>query len=354
MFGLEEYFGCLADKKTPYSVARRRKPFELDEDQWMKVGGNDFSVDAFGKINASKAFRRLHAKTQVLTANVNAHVRNRLTHTDEVANVATVIARVLGLNEDLCRAIAYGHDIGHAPFGHLGEAFISEITGKPFRHATFGVIIAQKIERQGEGLNLTRQVLEGILSHSGSSEILPGTKEVKISEEAKVVKYSDKISFTLADTNDIFRRTRVLDINAFPQIDRLLRLCGDHQRERLLYYIKGLCQESAEKKEVSFKTSESAQIFAELKHNMDQVYKLVNLQNSTEILGRVHSILSKSALIGDADPAIVLALMTDDDVLYLNGKSCINTRDFCDCSVAEIVEYLNGKNIDFSDPDLDW
>jgi len=318
------------------------------------IRGDNFSIDASGKIATSKAFRRLGAKTQVLTAAINAHVRKRLTHTFEVANIATVIARILGLNEDLCRAIAYGHDIGHAPFGHAGEAFISEITGKDFRHATFGVVIAQHIERQGEGLNLTHQVLEGILGHSGSSDILPGTKEVKLSEEAKTVKYPDKISFTLADINDIFRRTKVLDLGAFPQIDRLLRLCGNNQRERVAFFIAGLCRESAEKGCVSFKTSEPAQIFAELKYNMDKVYELVNLQNSAEILGRVYSFLSKTALIGDADPARVLALMTDDDVLYLYGKDCINARDFYDCSVAEIIEHLNGKNIDFSNPDLDW
>ena len=354
MFELEKYLNCLAHKKTPDSAARRRRPSESDEDQWMMIGGNDFSIDASGKIATSKAIRRLSAKTQVLTAIINAHVRKRLTHTFEVANIATVIARILGLNEDLCCAIAYGHDIGHAPFGHWGEAFISEITGKDFRHATFGVVIAQQIERQGEGLNLTHQVLEGILGHSGSSDVLPGTKEVKTSEEAKVVKYSDKISFTLADVNDIFRRTKVLDISAFPQIDRLLRLHGNNQRERVAFCIAGLCRESAEKGYVSFETSEPAKIFAELKYNMYKVYDLVNLQNSAEILGRVYSFLSKTALIGDVDPAIVLALMTDDDVLHIYGKDCINARDFYDCSVAEIIVHLNGKNIDFSNPDLDW
>jgi len=354
MFELEKYSGCLAHKKTPDGAARRRKPSESDEDQWMMIGGNNFSVDASGKIATSKALRRLGAKTQVLTAVINAHVRKRLIHTFEVANVASVLARILGLNEDLCRAIAYGHDIGHAPFGHLGEAFISGITGKDFRHATFGVVMAQHIEREGEGLNLTRQVLEGILAHSGTSDVLPGTKEVKISEEAKTVRYSDKISFTLADINDIFRRTRVLDLNAFPQIERLLRRCGNNQRERVAFCITGLCQESAEKGEVSFKTSGPAQIFTELKQNMDRIYKLVNLQNSTEILNRVYAFLSQTELIGDADPAIALALMTDDDVLFLYGKDCINARDFYDCSVAEIIEHLNGKNIDFTNPDLDW
>lgn len=354
MFELEKYLDCLVRKRTPDSAARRRKPSESDEDHWMMIRGNNFSVDASGKIATSKALRRLSAKTQVLTANINAHVRNRLTHTLEVANVAAVVARILGLNEDLCRAIAYGHDIGHPPFGHLGETFLTEITGKNFRHATFGVIIAQHIERQGEGLNLTHQVLEGILAHSGSSDILPGTKKTIISEEAKLVKYSDKISFTLADINDVFKRTKVLDLSNFPQIDRLLRLCGNRQRERLAFFIEGLCRESAEKGEVSFETSERAQIFAELKHNMEAVYKFANLQNSTEILGRIYSLLRKSTLIGDADPAVVLSLMTDVDVLSLYGKDCINARDFYDCSVAEITESLNSRNIDFSNPDLDW
>jgi putative nucleotidyltransferase with HDIG domain len=347
---LEDCLGCLSDKKTLDETARRQKPVESDEDQWMMLGGNNFSVDASGKIATSKAFRRLGSKTQVLTAIVNAHVRKRLTHTFEVENIATIIARILGLNEDLCRAIAYGHDIGHPPFGHLGENFISKLTGKDFRHATFGIVIAQSIERQGEGLNLTYQVQEGILAHSGSNNALQET----ISEEAKVVRYSDKISFTFADISDIFRRTKILDLGAFPKINRLLNMCGNSQRERVAFCIEGLCQESAEKGCVSFKTSEQAKIFAELKNNMNKVYRLVNLQNSDEILGRVYSFLSKTELIGDVDPAIVLALMTDDDVLYLYGKDCINTRDFFDCSVAEIVGHLNGKSINFLDPAFNW
>jgi putative nucleotidyltransferase with HDIG domain len=354
MFELKKYLGCLAHKRTPDEAAWRRIPPELDEDQWMMLPGQSFSVDALGKITMSKAFRRLGAKTQVLTRMINAHARKRLTHTFEVANVATLIAKVLGLNEDLCRAIAYGHDIGHAPFGHPGEVFISEITGKEFRHATFGLVIAQHIERRGEGLNLTHQVLEGILVHSRGEDTLPETKKGEISEEAKVVKYSDKISFTLADIDDVFRRTRVLSFRTFPEIDRLLYICGEHQRERLAFCVDGLCRESAEKGYVSFEMSEPAKVFAELKSNMDKVYNLVNLQNSAEILGRVHSFLAKTELIERVNPAIVLALMTDDDVLYLYGKGCINPEDFYDCSVAEIVKHLKDKDIDFSNPDLDW
>ena len=352
MFELEKILGCLSDKKMSDSAARRRQPAELDEDLWMLHYGNDYSIDAYEKILVSKAFRRLDSKTQVLTVNINPHVRKRNSHTSEVVNAATIIARILGLNEDLCLAIALGHDIGHAPFGHLGEDFISKVTGKNFRHEIFGVIIAQHIERQGKGLNLTHQVLEGIRDHARGLNKL--SRKESISEEANVVMYADKIAYILADINDIFERTRILDYRKFPQIYKLAHMCGENQRERMAFCIKNLCRESAEKGYVSFETSEAAEIFSELKDNMYKVYGLVNLQNSAEVLGKVYSFLSETKLIGDVDPALVLALMTDVEVIYLYGKDCINGRDFYDCSVAEIVEHLNGKNIDFSDPDLDW
>jgi len=352
MFELEKILGCLSHKKTPDSAARRRQPAELDEDLWILHFGNDYFIDAHGKILVSKAFRRLDSKTQVLTANINPHVRKRNSHTSEVVNASAIIARILGLNENLCLAIALGHDIGHAPFGHLGEDFISRITGKDFRHEIFGVVIAQHIERQGKGLNLTHQVLEGIRNHARGRNDL--SRKGNISEEANVVMCADKIAYILADINDIFERTRILDYRKFPQISRPAHMCGGNQRERMAFCIKALCQESAEKGYVSFETSEAARIFSELKDSMYGVYGLVNLQNSTEILGKVYSFLSETRLIGDVDPALVLALMTDAEVVYLYGKDCISGRDFYDCSVVEIIEHLNGKDIDFSDPDLDW
>ena len=243
MFELEKILGCLAHKKTPNSAARRRKPAESDEDLWILHHGNDYSIDAFGKILVSKAFRRLDSKTQVLTANIiNPHVRKRNSHTSEVVNAATIIARILGLNEDLCLAIALGHDIGHAPFGHLGENFISKITAKNFRHEIFGVVIAQHIERQGKGLNLTHQVLEGIRNHARGLNDL--SRKESVSEEANVVMYADKIAYILADINDIFERTRILDYGKFPEIFDLALMCGKNQRERMAFYLKGLSQES--------------------------------------------------------------------------------------------------------------
>lgn len=350
---IKEYLGCLSKKRTPDEAAKRRQRPELDEDLLvMSISGHDFAVDALQKIGPSKAFRRLEFKTQVLTAAINAHVRNRLVHTFEVANAATTIARILGLNENLCLAIALGHDIGHPPFGHLGESFISEITGKNFHHATFGVIIAQHIERQGWGLNLTYQVLQGILNHSKGYNDLAGAEDV--SEEAKVGMYADKFAHIWADIKDVFVRTRTLDFVDYPEIKELADLCGKNQRERIAFCIKNLCAESAQKGCVSFQESKAAQIFYEVKDRMRQVYRKVNLQTSAEILEKIYLFLSKTDLIEDIDPAVVLALMTDADVLYLYRKDCINIKDFNDCSVAEISPSLKGKKIDFLNPDLNW
>jgi len=347
-----DYLGCLSEKRTPDESARRRYPPELDEDARIMVLDKDqFSNDAFLKIIPSKAFRRLSSKTQVLTGNKNAYVRNRLSHTQEVAYNSNTIARILGLNEDLCYAIALGHDIGHVPFGHAGESFISDITGKKFRHEVFGVVVAQKIERRGKGLNLTWQVLQGILNHSRGKGSIERTEN--IFEEANVVMYADK-PYIWGDINDIFERTKTLDYRDFPDIKKLADIFGKNHRERTATYIESLCCESAQKGYVSFQESEMAKTFFELKNLMYKVYNLVNLQNSDEILERLYGFLSKTELIGGVDPALVFALMTDDDVLSLFGKVCINARDFNDCSVAEIVGHLKGKNINFFDPDLNW
>jgi len=347
MFELKEYLGCLSAKRMPESAIVRAIPFENDEDSWMGITGDSYAVDTLGKIKTSKAYRRLGGKTQVLTNNVNAHVHDRLTHTNDVVNVAVFISSVLGLNVDLCQAIASGHDIGHAPFGHLGEQFISEKTGKKFSHAKFGVIVSQYAERHGDGLNLTRQTKEGIMYHSGQVK-------QNMFPEAKVTAYSDKISFTLADYNDIFQRTRILDIGNYPQLKKLIELCGTKQRERLNFFIKGLCKESAEKGDVCFETSKEAILFKEIKENMYKVYNCVNMLNDYVFLENTYALLAHHKnLIDGVDPAIVLALMTDDDVFYLNKGGCINGEDFYKCSVAEIVGYLKGKEIDFENPDLD-
>ena len=149
------------------------------------------------RIVHSKAFRRLKHKTQVFLQPQGDHYRTRMTHTLEVVRVARTIARGLGLNEDLTEAAALGHDLGHTPFGHAGERLLNEIMPGGFRHYEQSLRVADRLENEGEGLNLTYEVRRGILCHSGSerSETLEG----------RAVRIADKIAYLSADIDDALR-----------------------------------------------------------------------------------------------------------------------------------------------------
>ncbi len=149
------------------------------------------------RIVHSKAFRRLMHKTQVFLQPEGDHYRTRMTHTLEVARIASTITRALGLNEDLAEAIAMGHDLGHTPFGHAGEAALSECWGKPFRHNEQSLRVVDFLERDGMGLNLTHEVRLGILGHTG--DYWPETLE------GKIVRRSDQIAYVNHDIDDAIR-----------------------------------------------------------------------------------------------------------------------------------------------------
>lgn len=144
-----------------------------------------------------KAFRRMKHKTQVFLAPGGDHYRTRLTHTLEVAQIARSIARALCLNEDLTEAIALGHDLGHTPFGHAGERALSKYTSKPFLHNEQSVRVVERLEKDGQGLNLTWEVRDGILNHKTSGR--PATLE------GQIVRISDKIAYVNHDIDDGIR-----------------------------------------------------------------------------------------------------------------------------------------------------
>jgi dGTPase len=152
------------------------------------------------RILHSKAFRRLAHKTQVFLAPEGDHYRMRLTHTLEVVQIARTIARALRLNEDLVEAICLGHDVGHTPFGHLGEEVLSDFLGRPFRHSEQSLRILDVLEPRpdGPGLNLTWEVRDGILNHTWSMP-MPSTLE------AKVARYADRIAYINHDIDDALR-----------------------------------------------------------------------------------------------------------------------------------------------------
>ena len=149
------------------------------------------------RIVHSKAFRRLMHKTQVFLQPEGDHYRTRMTHTLEVARIASTITRALGLNEDLAEAIAMGHDLGHTPFGHAGEVALTNCLGKPFRHNEQSLRVVDVLEKDGQGLNLSYEVRNGILCHTG--EAWPETLE------GQIVRRSDQIAYVNHDIDDAIR-----------------------------------------------------------------------------------------------------------------------------------------------------
>ncbi len=149
------------------------------------------------RIVHSKSFRRLMHKTQVFLQPEGDHYRTRMTHTLEVARIAQTITRALDLNEDLAEAIAMGHDLGHTPFGHAGEDALTRCLGKPFRHNEQSLRVVDILEKEGQGLNLTHEVRDGILCHTGDP--WPSTLE------GMVVRRSDQIAYVNHDIDDAIR-----------------------------------------------------------------------------------------------------------------------------------------------------
>lgn len=155
------------------------------------------------RIVHSKAFRRLKHKTQVFLAPEGDHYRTRLTHTLEVSQISRTIARALSLNEDLTEAVALGHDLGHTAFGHIGEKALSEAVYEAsggrlaFKHNEQSIRVVEFLERDGKGLNLTEEVINGIKCHTGDE--LPET------QEAMIVRTADRIAYVNHDTDDAVR-----------------------------------------------------------------------------------------------------------------------------------------------------
>lgn len=156
----------------------------------------DFQRDR-DRIIHSKAFRRLKHKTQVFLSPESDHYRTRLTHTLEVAQIARTLSRALRLNEDLTEAIALGHDLGHTPFGHAGERALNELLPFGFTHYEQSVRVCERLEKDGKGLNLTYEVLDGIERHTKG--------EFAETLEGKIVRYSDRIAYINHDIDDAIR-----------------------------------------------------------------------------------------------------------------------------------------------------
>jgi dGTPase len=202
---------------------RMRTPFQRDRDRLVH----------------SKSFRRLKGKTQVFIDPAGDHYRTRMTHTLETTAISRVVARALGLNEDLTEAIGLGHDVGHPPFGHAGEGALDRILaerhGRRFHHNEQSLRVVDVLERDGRGLNLTHEVRDGILTHTGPVE--PATLE------GKIVRIVDRVAYINHDIDDALR-AGVLDESELPADE--IALLGDSGSTRIDTLVHDLVEVSAE------------------------------------------------------------------------------------------------------------
>jgi len=295
----------MLNSKRRFSKTQYNEPETLTSDPFL----NDKL-----KIMESKAFRRLQGKAQVYCRDlnfINPNIRDRAVHTNEVIALSSKIAKELNLNVHLAEAIAAGHDIGHIPFGHLGEIVFTDYTKKEFRHNVFSVIVAQSIERKGKGLNLTFETLQGILKHSrGSSEI---TVKNNDSKEGTVVMLADKIAYTFADVNDAIRMG---DLKEVPKEAKLL---GKNQREREYNIVKALIKESKKKKRISFEDSKEAKLFKELRNYLYKNFYLAqNREKEKVILKKIIDFVKE--ILPKMNPLIVVSMMTDYEVQIIHKE----------------------------------
>ncbi|MCL4455857.1 MAG: deoxyguanosinetriphosphate triphosphohydrolase [Nitrospirae bacterium] len=197
------------------------------------------------RIIHSKAFRRLKHKTQVFLAPKGDHYRTRLTHVLEVSQIARTIARALRLNEDLTEAIALGHDLGHTPFGHAGEAILRELHPGGFDHYKQSLRVVDFIEKNGLGLNLTKEVRDGIVKHSkGKGLILSDNpKDKPATLEGMVVRVSDIIAYVNHDLDDALR-AEVIKKSDLPR--EIIKVIGEVYSNRIDVMVRDVIKASLE------------------------------------------------------------------------------------------------------------
>ncbi|HIJ77873.1 MAG: deoxyguanosinetriphosphate triphosphohydrolase [Desulfobulbaceae bacterium] len=215
---------------APYATLSRNSKGRLRPEDECPIRGA-FQRDR-DRIIHCKSFRRLKHKTQVFLAPTGDHYRTRLTHVLEVSQIARTISVALRLNGHLTEAISLGHDLGHTPFGHAGESILNELYPHGFRHYDQSVRVVSILEKKGQGLNLTHEVLDGIAKHSkGRSEILPqDLSELPETMEGRVVRMADIIAYVNHDLDDAVR-AGVISESQIPA--PLQKLFGDSHSHRI-------------------------------------------------------------------------------------------------------------------------
>jgi dGTPase len=277
-----------AEREEP---CRLRTPFQRDRD----------------RIVHTKAFRRLMHKTQVFVDPTGDHYRTRLTHTLETTGISRGVARALRLNEDLVEAIGLGHDLGHPPFGHAGEEALDEAVnecfGRRFRHNEHSLRVVDVLERDGRGLNLTAEVRDGILNHTGPNE--PDTLE------GRIVRLVDRVAYINHDIDDAIR-AGVLGAEDLPREE--IELLGQTGSRRIDALVHDLVENSAREGDIRQSEEVGAAMLALRTFMFEKVY-LAEAARAEHVRARspIHRIFDHLVERGDSADDVIdyVAGMTD-------------------------------------------
>ncbi len=238
--GVRERLEEREESLSPYAArsARGRGREEPEEPSPLRT---EYQRDR-DRIIHSKAFRRLKHKTQVFIAPMGDHYFTRLTHTLEVAQIARTISRALNLNEDLAEAVALGHDLGHTPFGHVGEEALDSLDPRGFRHARQSLRTVDRLEKGGRGLNLTWEVRQGIVLHSKPrGDFLENGSADGLSLEGQIVRVSDAVAYLNHDIADALR-AGVLSVDELPGV--VGTTLGDRHSKRIDTMVRDIVESS--------------------------------------------------------------------------------------------------------------
>ena len=266
---------------TPYAAKAAESRGRMIPEEKCSIR-TDYQRDR-DRIVHSKAFRRLMHKTQVFLAPEGDHYRTRLTHTIEVTQIARTIARGAGLNEDLTEAIAMGHDLGHTPFGHSGEAVLNEIYPGGFRHNVQSLRVVDILESGSSsrrGMNLTFEVRDGIVNHTGS--VMP------VTAEGQVVKTSDRIAYINHDIDDAIR-SGIITAEDLPR--ECIAVLGDTHKKRIDTLVKDMIENSFNRPVASL-SSEKAEAMNELRSYMFRNVYHNSMVKKAEDLAKIRTVIT--------------------------------------------------------------
>ncbi len=281
---------ALEENFSPYA-SRSNRSLGRERPETPSPLRTEFQRDR-DRIIHTNAFRRLKHKTQVFLAPSGDHYVTRLSHTLEVAQIGRTIARALNLNEDLVEAMSYGHDLGHTPFGHLGEEILDQVYPLGFTHSAQSLRIVERLAKDGAGLNLTWEVRQGILSHSKPrGDFLDAELDDSLTLEAQILRLADSVAYLNHDIADAIR-AGMLQVDDLPE--RANRILGKTHSQRINSLVSGIVQASwpasglsdvpLEKKPVIGMHPEAREAMVELREFMfQQIYLALGNSRQSEV-----------------------------------------------------------------------